>query len=176
MSKLTDEILNKYIDGELDTFELKDVQSELEKDDSVLARLKALRMVDNSLRQIEIEQTSATFTDKVMKALAVTKSVAKPKISFFYISVVSIFTVGVLAVLIAAFRTAQNENGPSALTSYADKFNELVGKNLISLKSIFANPNVMLVISVFSLILLVSAYFTFEAHKNFTKKLNSISH
>lgn len=176
MSKLTDEILNKYIDGELDTYELADVQRELEKDDSALARLKALRMVDNSLRQIEIEQTSATFTDKVMMALAVTKSVVKPKISYFFITIVSIFTAGVLAVLVAAFRTTQSQNEPSTVTPYADKLKEIVSKNLNSLQTVYANPSVMLVVSVFSLILLVAAYFTFEAHKNFTKKLNSISH
>ena len=176
MSKLTDEILNKYIDGELDSFELKNVQNELEKDDSALARLQALRMVDNSLRQMEVEQTSVNFTDKVMKAIAVTKSVVKPRINYFFISIISIFSVGVLAVLVAAFPSAENENGPSALTPYTDRFKELVDKNLTSLQGVFANPNVMLVISVFSLILLVAAYFTYEAHKNFTKKLNSISH
>lgn len=175
MSKLTDEILNKYIDGELDSFELKNVQNELEKDDAALARLKALRMVDSSLRQIEVEQTSVNFTDKVMKAIAVTKSVVKPKISYFFISIVSIFTVGVLAVLVAAFRFTEKGNSPSALVSYTDGFKELISKNLNSLQSILANPNVMLVISVFSLIILVAVYFTFEAHKNFTKKLNSIS-
>ena len=84
--------------------------------------------------------------------------------------------VGILVVLAAVFRSAENENGPSALTPYADRVKELVGKNLTSLQSIFANPNVILVISVFSLILLVTAYFTFEAHKNFTKKIDSISH
>lgn len=176
MSKLTDEILNKYIDGELDHFELKNAQNELEKDDNAIVRLQALRMVDNSLRQMEVEQTSVNFTDKVMKAIAATKSVVKPRINYFFISIVSIFSVGVLAVLVAVFRSSGNENGPSALTPYADRFKELVGKNLTSLQGIFADPNMMLVISVFSLILLITAYFTFEAHKNFTKKLDSISH
>ncbi|MBA4406480.1 hypothetical protein C0389_04325 [bacterium] len=176
MSKLTDEILNKYIDGELDSYELKNVQNELEKDGFALARLRALRMVDNSLRQIEVEQTSVNFTDKVMKAIALTKSAVKPKVNYFFISITSIFSIGVLAALIAAFRSEEKSSGPSAITPYAERLKDLMGKNLTALQHIFADPNVMLIISVFSLILLVGAYFTFEAHKNFTKKLNSISH
>jgi len=176
MSKITDEILNKYIDGELDTFELKNVQAELEKDNSALARLQALRSVDNSLRQIEVDETSANFTDKVMNAIALTKSVVKPKISYFFISIISIFSAGVLAVLITAFRSAQSEKNSTTLAPYVDRLKEFLDKNLNSLHGIFANSNVILIISVLSLILLISVYFTVEAHKNFTKKLNSISH
>lgn len=175
MSKLTDENLNKYIDGELNYFELKNVQNELEKDDFALARLQALRMVDNSLRQIEVEQTSENFTDRVMKALSVTKSVVTPRVNYFFISIISIFSLSVFAVLITAIRSAENENGHYFVTSYAAKTKELVGKNLTSFQNIFADPNVILVISIFSLILLVTVYFTFEAHRNFTKKLNNIS-
>ncbi len=176
MSKLTDEILNRYIDGELDPSELKNLQNELNNDADALARLQALRIVDLSLRSLEVEKTSDVFTEKVMKVLAETRRVAKPRINYFFISIISIFSIGILAVLVAAFRSTENGSGSSTLTPYADRFRELIGKNINSLQSIFADPNVMLVISVFSLILLVTVYFTFEAHKSFTKKLNSILH
>jgi len=176
MSKLTDEILNRYIDGELDSYELAEIKDELVKDDQALARLQALRMVDNSLRQMEVVSAPLNFTDKVMNAIAVAKKAVKPKINYFFVSIISIFSIGVLAVLIAAFRAAEKESGPSTIVPYADKVKEMISKNLISFQNIFANPNVALVISVLSLILLITAYFTIEAHKNFIKKLNSISH
>ena len=90
MSKITDEILNKHIDGELDHFELKNDKMNWKKDDDAIVR-PALRMVDNSLRKMEVEQTSVNFTDKVMKAIAATKSVVKPRINYFFVSIISFF-------------------------------------------------------------------------------------
>lgn len=176
MSKITDEILNEYIDGELNSSELEMVRNELEKDDRLIAQLQTLRMVDSSLRQMEVEHTSANFTDNVMKAIATAKRAVKPEINYFFISIISIFSVGVLAVLIAAFRSYEKENTPSAIAPYADKVKQVFSQNLTAIQSIFANPSVIFLISVISLILLITAYFTFESHKNFTKKLNSISH
>jgi hypothetical protein len=176
MSNITDEILNKYIDGELDFFEVEMVKNELEKDERLIAKLQALRMIDSSLRQMEVEHTSGNFTDNVMKAIAAAKRAVKPKINYFFISVISIFSIGVIAVLVAAFQSYQKDNSPSAIAPYADKMKELFSHNLTAVQSIFSNPGVILVISVLSLVLLITAYFTFESHKNFTKKLNSISH
>ncbi len=176
MSNINDEILNKYIDGELDLSEVEIVKNALEKDDRTVARLQALRMVDSSLRQIEVEHTSGNFTDNVMKAISAAKKAVKPKINYFFISIISIFSLGMIALLVTAFQSYQNDNSPSAITPYADKVKQMFSQNLTAVQSIFSNPGVILVISVLSLILLITAYFTFESHKNFTKKLNSISH
>ncbi|MCX6170434.1 MAG: hypothetical protein NTX65_13895 [Ignavibacteriales bacterium] len=176
MSNVTDEILNKYIDGELDSSEVEMVKNEMEKDAKLIAKLQALRMVDNSLHQMEVEHTSGNFTDNVMKAIAAAKKAVKPSVNYFFITIISIFSLGVVAVLIAAFQAYKKNNSPSAIAPYADKAKELFNQNLTALQSIFSNPSVILVISVLSLVLLVTAYFTFESHKNFTKKLNSISH
>lgn len=176
MSNITDEILNKYIDGELDFSEVEMVKNELEKDERLIAKLQALRMVDSSLRQMEVEHTSGNFTDNIMKAISAAKKAVKPKINYFFVSIISIFSAGVIAVLVAAIRSYQKDNSPSAITSYADKVKELFSHNLTAVQGIFSNTEVMLIISILSLVLLITAYFTFESHKNFTKKLNSISH
>ena len=176
MNNITDEILNKYIDGELDLSEVEVVKNALEKDDRTVARLQALRMVDSSLRQMEVEHTSGNFTDNVMKAISAAKKAVKPKINYFFISIISIFSLGVIAVFFAAIQSYQKDNSPSAITPYADKVKQMFSQNLNAVQSIFSNPGVILVISVLSLILLITAFFTFESHKNFTKKLNSISH
>ena len=176
MSSINDEILNKYIDGELDFAEVEMVKNELEKDNMMVAKLQVLRMVDSSLRQMEVEHTSGNFTDNVMKAISAAKKAVKPKLNYFFVSIISIFSAGVIAVLVAAIRSYQKDNSPSAITPYADKVKQMFSQNLTAIQSIFSNPGVILVISVLSLILLITAYFTFESHKNFTKKLNSISH
>ncbi len=176
MSKVTDEILNKYIDGELDFAEVEMVKNELEKDDKLIAKLQALRMVDSSLRQMEVEHTSGNFTDNVMKAISAAKKTVKPKINYFFISIILIFSAGVIAVFFAAIQSYQKDNSPSAITPYADKVKQMFSQNLTAVQSIFSNPDMIFLISVLSLILLITAFFTFESHKNFTKKLNSISH
>ena len=93
MNKLTDEILNKYIDGELEPFELAEVKNEIERNDETLARLKALRLVDNSLKQMEIEYAPVNFSEKVMKAISDASKAVKPKISYFFVTIIALFSI-----------------------------------------------------------------------------------
>ncbi|MFA5805512.1 MAG: hypothetical protein WC879_12800 [Melioribacteraceae bacterium] len=175
MNKLTDEILNKYIDGELEPFELAEVKNEIEKNDEALARLKALRLVDNSLKQMEVDHAPVNFSEKVMKAIFNASKAVKPKISYFFITIITIFSIGVLGVIVAAFKSIDDGNGQSTMVPYMDKAKEVIGKNLIEFQNFFSNKNVLLVISILTLILLIIVYLTFEAHKNFKNKLNSYS-
>jgi len=48
------------------------------------ARLKALRAVDNRLRQIKSENAPAGFTERVMKAIADSSIKVKSKVSYFF--------------------------------------------------------------------------------------------
>ena len=175
MNKLTDEILNKYIDGELDPFELTDVKNEIEKNDEALARLKALRLVDSSLKQMEVEQAPVNFTEKVMKVISSASKAVKPKISYFFVTIITFFSIGVLGVIVAAFKSLEDSNGQSTAAPYFDKAKDVIGKNLIEFQNFFSNKNVLLVVSVLTLILLITVYLTFEAHKNFKNKLNHYS-
>ena len=61
------------------------------------------------------------------------------------------------------------------IEKYTDKAKEVIGKNLIEFQNFFSNKNVLLVVSILTLILLITVYLTFEAHKNFKNKLNSYS-
>lgn len=175
MNKLTDEILNKYIDGELESFELAEVKNEIEKNDEVLARLKALRLVDSSLKQMEVEYAPVNFSEKVMKAISNASKAVKPKISYFFVTIISLFSIGVLGVIVAAFKSIDDGNGQPSMAPYVDKVKALIGKNLVEFQNFFSNKNVLLVVSALTLVLLVTVYLTFEAHKNFKNKLNSYS-
>ena len=52
MKKNLDELLNDYIDNQLSVDELEEIKSLLEKDRQLGSRLKALRVVHQSLQQI----------------------------------------------------------------------------------------------------------------------------
>jgi len=175
MNKLTDEILNKYIDGELEPFELAEVKNEIEKNDEALARLKALLLVDSSLKQMEVEQAPISITEKVMKAISSASKAVKPKVSYFFVTIITLFSIGVLGIIVAAFKPIDNGNDQLTAVPYVDKAKELIGKNLIEFQNFFSNKNVLLVVSILTLILLITAYLTFEAHKSFKNKLKSIT-
>jgi hypothetical protein len=176
MNKLSDEILNKYLDGEIDTSELADIKNELDNNPETVSRLRALKCVDDSLRHMETEPAPHNFTGRVMKAISAAQNSARPAANYFFRMVVAIFTGGVIAVLIAAFKITETGDGKSVIAPYSDKLKDAVNKNITSSQSFFSDPAVVLTISAFSLILLIAAYFTFESHKNFTKKLNSVTH
>lgn len=175
MNNITDEILNKYIDGELDPFEIAEMKNEIENNVEIVVRLKALRLVDSSLKQMEVEQAPVNFSEKVMEAISNATKAVKPKISYFFITIISLFSTGVLAVIVAAFRSIENGNDQSTMAPYMDKAKEVIGKNLIEFQNFFSNKNVLLVVSVLTLILLITVYLTFEAHKNFKNKLDHYS-
>ena len=176
MSKLTDEILNKYIDNELDQSELAKVKSELEYNEEVITRLRALRAVDNSLNQIEIESAPLGFTEKIMKTLAEKSKVAKPKVSYFFVAVFSVFIIGIIVVLVAAFRMSNNGKNILPNVPTFNYIKDFVGKRVYTLQTFFSDQNVLLVVSIFTLLLFVTVYFTFESHKNFKNKLNNVLH
>ncbi len=175
MNKLTDETLNKYIDGELEPFELAEVKNEIERNDETLARLKALRLVDNSLKQMEVDIAPVNFSEKVMKAIFNASKAVKPKISYFFVTIITLFSIAVFGVIVAAFKSIDDGNGQSTMAPYMDKAKEVIGKNLIEFQNFFANKNVLLGVSILTLILLITVYLTFEAHKNFKNKLNRYS-
>ena len=50
--KILDELLNRYIDNELSTGELVQFQKQLESDENLLQKLKALQYVEQSAKKI----------------------------------------------------------------------------------------------------------------------------
>jgi len=175
MNKLTDEILNKYIDGELESFELAEIKSLIEKDDEAVKRLRALRLIDESLKQIEVDLAPSNFTEKLMDLISQKTKTIKPKINYFFFSIVSLLSIGVLAVIASAVNSTNQQTGEQAVNPYVQQTKDFLVKNLDILKDFFGNQTVMLIGSFLTFVLLIGVYFTFETHKNFKKKLNSIS-
>lgn len=175
MNKLTDELLNKYIDGELDSSELDEVRTELQKDETAVAQLKSLRMVDNTLKQIETVHVPEGFTERIMKLIAAKTKAVKPKVSYFFISVISLLLVGIAVVLASVILIHSTDANISVSSQLLNNAKASAEKNFALLQKFFSDSNVMLVMSVLSLILLIGAYLTLEAHKNFKNKLNSFS-
>ena len=176
MNNINDELLNRYIDNELDNVELSELKAALDNDAEAVARLKALRTVDNSLKQMQNETAPAGLTEKLMIKIQSATKIVKPKISYFFISVLSVFSIAILAIVIFALRTIKVNNSKSGLDPIFEHIQVFVSKNLGFFDLMFKNNAILLIGTMLAVVMLFTAYFTIEAHKNFKNKLNSISH
>ena len=69
MIQITDEILNKYLDGELSVEEVKQIKSALHNSDELQRKYNALKLVHDSLSSFKEDEVSPGFTEKLMKQL-----------------------------------------------------------------------------------------------------------
>lgn len=176
MNNINDELLNRYIDNELDNVELSELKAALDNDAEAVSRLKALRTVDNSLKQMQNETAPTGLTEKLMIKIQSATKIVKPKISYFFISVLSIFSIAILAIVIFALRNVKVDNSKSVLDPIFEQIQVFASKNLNFFDLMFKNNAILLIGAMLAIIMLFAAYFTIESHKNFKNKLNSISH
>jgi hypothetical protein len=170
----TDELLNSYIDGELQSGELEEVQLLLKIEDNV-KRLKALRVVDDSLRTLESDSAPAGFTAKVMKSISAGSTKIKLSKNYFASSINIIFVVSILAIIAFIFSQANLNYTASGIDSKVNDTVNMINQCILPLLTFFKNKSVMFFGSSFSLILLLGAYYFIEDHKTFKKRIESLT-
>lgn len=169
-----DELLNKYLDNELLPEELNEVQNLLLDEDNIKI-LKALQTVEFSVRKLDYDKAPIGITEKVMNKINALPSKYKTKGNYFALTISSIFIISIVVILIFLFGMISWTSADSGLTTKVDDSIKIVKDNIPTFLKIFENKSVMFFGSFFSLVLLLSAYFTFESHKSFKKKLESFT-
>lgn len=175
MIRLNDEHLNDYIDNQLDASFLSDVKQALKEDEEALVKLNALRKVDNALREIKVDSAPDGFTERVMKLITGKSKSITPKISYFFVSIVSILCVAIFGVMFFAFMNTSNESQNSNQTKILDDALSFFKNNASNIQDFFSNDNVLMLGMFLTMLLLISEVFMLESHKKFKNKLNSIS-
>jgi len=174
MKKLSDEILNKYIDGELSSDEFSEVNEILQSSDEDRIRLAALKAVHKNLKGIKGYKVSSDFTLMLMGKIRSTSKKKKEDkrlftvISSIFISLSLIF-IGYAFYLVlpeAASSNNVNQNVDSYLNSFV--------KALSSFANLLNSQNVSIIGFVFSIIVLISGYFFFESHKETKKRIQKL--
>lgn len=176
MKELTDEILNKYVDGELSTAELNQLKKLIAADEEALKILKAHKLADQILRKMEITPAPSKFTDRVMEKIynLATKKVKK---SFFIPGVITILMMGIVGILVYIFTAPAPPPDPESKTvSIINNAKEIVSQKVGDFSSFFGNDTILLVGSFLTFVLLLSAYFMINSHKNFKHNLDKFSH
>jgi hypothetical protein len=164
MIDLNDDILNKYIDGELDNNLTRQVRIQLESSIEDMKKYKALLSIHNELRRLPVEEVSPNFTSNLM--LKVQRSLkSKKEQNFFLVSVLSLFSLiclGIVGFLIANYIFTAEPSSPDILTQFTEHTNSFV----VLLRNLFSKGNISIIGSVFSFVLIISGYFFYENIKH----------
>jgi len=162
MNKLSDEILNKYIDGELDHASLKNVNEVLSYSVEDRKRFQALKVVHNELKKIKEDQVTDTFTNLVMQKLLSRKKAFKEQRNFLFL-ILSIFISIILVVIgwiiySAVVRTGDTQTSQTYTQHVVPFFRSIASVIL----QIFTPKGMSIFGSIISLGILISGYFFFE--------------
>ena len=165
MNLLSDEILNKFLDGELDKNQSAEFEEILKKSESDKKRFSVLKLIHKELSLIQEDKVSAEFTNNVMAR--VSKKFALPKQqNYFIISIASILALFCLGIVVYVATTIISSSAPQTeslqITETVNRFGNVL---ILELKKLFIGKNLSIIGSVFSLGILISGYFFFEQQK-----------
>ena len=164
MIKLDDDILNKYIDGELDSSLAQQIKIQLESSLEDMNKYKALLFVHNELRGLPVEEISPNFTANLM--LKIQRSLkSRKEQNFFVVSVLSLFfliSVGIIGYLLANYIFTAEPGSSDFLTQLTQRSQDFV----TLLRNFFSKGNVSIIGSIFSFVILISGYFFYESVKH----------
>ena len=173
MNLISDEILNKYLDGELEPEKIGEVESILKESEPDRKRFNALKLVHNNLSSIKEEKVSEGFTFRLMTKL--NKKTVLPKQQKYFILTVSSFIVliclGILVYVIAAILSAPL---PQSESVQVTETMQRVTTGLISeLRKLFSGSGLSIIGSIISFALIISGYIFFEKQKQIKTRLGS---
>ncbi|MBN2572278.1 MAG: hypothetical protein JXA68_09130 [Ignavibacteriales bacterium] len=174
MKNLSDDILNRYIDNELNIEELENVNTIVNDNPNELEKLKTHSFVDNILKKLTRYFAPADATEKIMDKIYAITPVVKIKGKKFFLSVISLFASVVLGIIIYSIITIQPQNSESGTSSLIQEVNEIL-KNLNYLNIFWENNTLLIIMSIFTFVLLLGGYFFKDAHKTFMRRLENIS-
>ncbi len=169
--KITDEILNKLIDNELNKKEIEELHDLIKRDDFALGKVKAHQMVDSILKKIDVESAPEDTTEKIMERISNSVLVADKKNGFlkFIISSFALLSFLTIAFVLFVSSTSEVNESSTKYSNFIDKFVSFFTSLNISI-----NDNVMIVIGgVLMILFFVSGYFMLEERKSFKQKLEN---
>ncbi|NWF89211.1 MAG: hypothetical protein HXY50_07070 [Ignavibacteriaceae bacterium] len=174
MNKLSDELLNRYIDGDLDSAAQKEVADILTDSFEDRSRYQLLLTVHEQLKKTQEEFISDTFTDRVMKKVFARKKAQKEQRNFI-LAVSSIFVFFFLIIIGVVVFTAFNSHVESHYTqNYTHDFISLLKNVGSKILLIFSPKGISIFGSILSLGILITGYFFFENLKSSRLKDNGV--
>ncbi len=174
MIQLSDELLNKYIDGELEESALKEIHEQLKKSESDRRRLAALQTIHSELASLKMYQVSEDFTSSVMFKVRKNLKVVRKDRNFIF-SIVTIFIAISLIIFGYLIDWAIGQSsGIGVLTENINNYvNTFIGSFSI-VKDLFTTKNLSIIGSIFSFGIIISGYLFFESLKQSKRNLSKL--
>jgi anti-sigma factor RsiW len=165
MNLLTSEILNDYLDGNLDEQKREEVEKILVSSESDRQNFRALKVIHDELAQLKEEETREDFTQLVISKL--NKKFELPRNQKYFVFIMaSIFifiAVGIVAYIATSIISASSPQTESF--QLTETVHQLSDGLIYELKNIFSSNNLSLIGLIFSLGIMISGYFFFENQK-----------
>jgi hypothetical protein len=164
--KITDEILNKYLDGELSAKEIEILKNELQVSGELLKRFNTLKLIHDSLANLKEDEVNANFTLKVMSRIGRKKFTVPKQQRYFIFSIAAFITILCLVVFGFSISAIISSSTPSSESlDIVDTVVILSSSSVDFIKKLFTGKGLSIIGSIFSLIIIVSGYFFFEMQK-----------
>jgi len=165
MNLLTDEILNEYLDGNLDEQKAIEVEKLLASSEDDRKRFSALKVIHDELSQLKEDETSEDFTQLVISKLG--KKFELPRHQKYFIFIIaSIFIFICVGIVVYITTAIISSSAPQTESIQVTETVHQLSNGLIhELKTIFSSKNLSLIGSIFSLGIIISGYFFFENQK-----------
>ena len=165
MITINDELLNKYLDDELNREEKDFLKISIEKSPELKKKYAALLDTHSLLKNVEPDSPSQDFTKLVMNKISSKSSTARQQ-KYFLFSVLSLFGLIVLGitgyVLFQIISSVQASESTEVVTTYSKNVGDYFS-------NLFGQKNISIFGSILSFIMLVSGYFLFEYQKQSKK-------
>jgi hypothetical protein len=164
MIELNDELLNKFIDSELSSEMMQQVNAKLNSSQEEMIKYKLLLSVHTKLKNMPVEELPSNFTSGIM--MRIQRSLkSKREQNFFIVSVLSLFlliSLGIIGYLLASFIFNTEPSSSDVFTQLTERSEDFI----TLLKNFFSKGNISIIGSVFSFILLISGYFFYETMRH----------
>jgi hypothetical protein len=164
---ITDEILNKYLDGDLSREEAEDFKAQLNSSVDLQKKFNALKLVNEKLFDLKEDEVSTDFTASVMNKIGKQRFVVPKQQKYFIVSVATFITL--LSLLVFGFSISaiisSSQTSSSESKSIFDSLSHLSDGLVTIMKNLFTGKGLSVIGSIFSIVILISGYFFFEMQK-----------
>lgn len=164
MIHITDEILNKYIDGELSKTEAEEVAKQIQASKEILAQYNALKFVHSQLKNLKEDEVPDNFTSLTMSRINSQLRAKRSDQKFIGVMVTAILGICLGIIGYVSYTIFEIVSKSSANRNFGN-YGKLLHEFLSILQNIFSPQNISLTGSVVSLAIIITAYFVYESRK-----------
>jgi anti-sigma factor RsiW len=173
MINLTDELLNKYIDNELDRETYHALKEQLKKSPDDLRKLNEFQKIHFELKNIKEDEIGLQFTSNVMEKIR-KKAKFKQSDKYFIISISSFILLIIFILFGVVISQLINFTGTSSTFSVSDNISNYANKLTGIINSIFTTKGISIFGTIISLGLIISIYTFYENHKKTKDSLSKL--